>query len=319
MTDKESELDVPEDPRRLIIVEQDGRAVDIDLVIESLRKDLVVLIRNVGADWSDNVIYAVADRLDLSDSLKLQAACAGFLRHRDNIGKYFMTVNRRDNYQFISPHSEGNSFIGMQLASFFCFENSTDGGETILMNIDDSSESWQAMRERVTRGRIGSRTLATREISRARAQYQVNLPADVLKDDDLILQERRTEIPDLSIVDALAKPKRVYSRILKRNSYVYWDSVASIDFDSASEYVRLLRRCGLLKEPPSSLKLSEMDNAAGRRIWYSGVKYSQLFKCKITRKLAPGDLVIQNNLTWTHAVSNWSPSSGTRTLAASFA
>jgi hypothetical protein len=30
-------------------------------------------------------------------------------------------------------------------------------------------------------------------------------------------------------------------------------------------------------------------------------------------------LIIQNNLTWTHAVNNWSPGSGLRKVAAAFA
>jgi len=33
-----------------------------------------------------------------------------------------MSVNERNDYQFIPPHSEGNHLMNMQLAAFFCYE-----------------------------------------------------------------------------------------------------------------------------------------------------------------------------------------------------
>jgi hypothetical protein len=318
MTQIGSESGVPEDLNRLMLIEHNGGEVSLDLVVHSLQQDMVVLIRNMVPEQADKVMYDVAERLGLSDSLELQAGFAEF-GHRPRIGKYFMSVNQRDDYQFIQPHSEGSSFVGMQLASFFCFENSTDGGETILMNVDGSSNAWQSLRERVRRGKIGLSPLAPHEILRARGLYGLDLPVGGLQDDDQVLEERRSEIPNLTIVEVLAKPQESYSCILGRKSYVYWDSVASIDFDSASEYARLLRRSGLLKEPNGGLELRRMDSQVSRRIWHSGVRYENLFKCKITRKLASGDFVLQNNLTWTHSANNWSPGSGTRKIAASFA
>jgi len=319
MTEHEDGLGVPENLSRLMIVEHDGGEIKVDRLLRSLREDMVVLIRNVNAERADSVMYEVADRLQLSGSLKLQAGFAGFVGHRHTIGKYFMSVNKRDDYQFIPPHSEGSSFVGMQLASFFCYENNTDGGETILMNTDGSSSVWQSLKEKVRRGKIGSRPLARHEILRARGLYKLNLPADVIREDDQILEERTTEIPGLAIVDVLAKPQKTHSAILDRELYVYWDSVGSIDSDSAAQYELLLRQSGLLKEPNGGLQLHQMDNSADRRIWHSRVNYAHLFRCKITRKLEPGDLIIQNNLTWTHSASNWSPGSGTRKIAASFA
>jgi len=67
------------------------------------------------------------------------------------------------------------------------------------------------------------------------------------------------------------------------------------------------------------VELHKMADTCGMQVWNSGVDYSKVFRCKITRKLAPGDLIIQNNLTWVHSSSNWSPGSGTRKVAASFA
>jgi len=299
-------------------MEYNNSGIDLDFVLESLRQDRVVLVQKVGTEQADMVIYEVAGRLGLRDALELQAGLAGLFGHRHNLGKHFMTVNKRSDYQFVTPHSEGSCFTGMQLASFFCYENSTDGGETILMNVNDSGSGWQTVRERVKRGRLG-RPLAQHEIVRARGLYQLNLPADTLRFDDEILQEKETKIPGLTVVEVLAKPVKTYSRVLDRDLNVFWSGIDSADFDSASEYGRMLRQSGLLREPPGGLELRQLDSIAALRVWHSGVKYEQLFKCKITYKLEPGDLVILNNLTWAHAVNNWSPDSGTRKIAASFA
>jgi hypothetical protein len=319
LEETEFNIGVPEDSRRLTVLDHPDSETDVKIILELLRLDQVVLIQNVNAELADNVMHDIADRLHLSDSLKLQAGFASFAGHRHRIGKYFMSVNKRSDYQFIPPHSEGSSFVGMQLASFFCYENSTDGGETIVLNVDDKADVWHFLRERVKRGRIGSKPIARSEVLRARGLYKVNLPEDVLKDEDQILQECGSDIPGLTLVDVLAKPQDSYSCILDRRLYVYWDTIASIDFDSAREYERLLRLGGLLKEPRGGLELNQMDNAAHRRVWSSGVKYVDIFKCKITRKLLPGDFLIHNNLTWTHSSNNWSPGSGNRQVAASFA
>src|ERR1700746_2203932 len=108
------ELMVREDPTKLVIIEHGGRVVDMDLVLASLRNDLVVLVQHLSPEQADDLIHKVAEKLGLSDALSLQAGMAGFHGHRHNISKYFMSVNKRTDYQFITPHSEGSSFVGMQ-------------------------------------------------------------------------------------------------------------------------------------------------------------------------------------------------------------
>lgn len=320
MVDTRSEVNVPEDRSRLVVLECARHRADINVALDSIRKDRVVLIQNVFADDADNVIHGIANGLGLAEDLSLQAGYVRLYRHRHNIGKFFMSVNERFDYQFIPPHSEGSTAQRMQLAAFFCYENSTDGGESILMNVDGSSKVWPSLREKVRRGKLlQSKPLTQREVLRARGQYALNLPEDLLRDDDQIVQEQETQIPGLSVVEVLAKPEKAHSHVLGSDMYVYWDTVSSIDIDSAVEYMHLLKQCGLLKEPDGGLDLKQLDSQASRRIWHSGVDYSQLFRCKITVKLAPGDLVIQNNFTWAHAANNWSPDSGTRNIAASFA
>lgn len=314
-----SEFDIPEDRSKLVIQENGNDGVDLNMIVSSLQRDLVVLARNVTAKQADEILYKVAQKLGLSESLELQAGFAAFHGHRRNIGKYFMSVNTRSDYQFIPPHSEGTSAVSMQLASFYCYENSTDGGETILMNVDGESKAWETLKEKVTRTRPVSRRLTPDEMKRAKVLYGLQLPDDVLRNDDQIVGEIPSKIPGLSLVEVLAKTRKTYSSILDRNLYGYWDSVASVDHDSASAYADLLKHWNLLKEPPGGGDIHQMDTAGPRRLWHSGISYSQLFKSRIILKLAQGELLIQNNFTWIHSANNWSPNSGTRNVAAAFA
>lgn len=98
--------------------------------------------------------------------------------------------------------------------------------------------------------------------------------------------------------------------------YVYWDTVASIDFQSGQEYIRVLKSSGLYRgqqHPGSSL-----DNAYIRRVWRSNINFDSFFRRGIARKLAAGELIIFNNCSWTHSATGWSPGSGSRTVVAAF-
>src|SRR5215469_12428472 len=124
MVDNRNEVYVPEDRSRLMVLER----TDISVALESIKKDMVILIRNVSADEVDDLIHGIANGLGLAEDLSLQAGYVRLYRHRHNVGKYFMTVNERHDYQFVAPHSEGSRSQRMQLSSFYCHENSTDGG-----------------------------------------------------------------------------------------------------------------------------------------------------------------------------------------------
>lgn len=308
---------IPEDQSRLLVLKHGNKEDKVDAIIEALRKDQVILVRDLCQKEADELMYSIAERFDLSGSLELQAAFAASLGHRENIGKYYMTVNKRDNYQVVAPHSEGGSFTNLQLASFFCEGNTTDGGETILMNIDPDCNIWGSLREQVRRGR-SSRPMAPSEIKQARALFRLNMPEDTIREDDEILvQNDVNEI--FSLFDVLARPQKTYSKILDKQCHAYWDSIESIDSDSVKEFNRLLKDNGLLKLPVNHFDDKKLDDSNDRRIRGFGSKYGQLFRCKITHKLAAGDFIILNNLTWCHSVSNWTPGSGVRKVAAAFA
>ncbi len=312
------DVDIADDFGRVTMLSA-REAQNVDQIVNALTRDDVVLAHGVSAEQADSLMRRVATHFGLDERLELQAGFAGFRGHRHRIGKYFMSVNKRDDYQVVSPHSEGTSFHNMQLACFYCFENSTDGGETILMNVDEASASWESMREKMTRVRLGSRKMAPREIARARALYGVRIPEDVPRDDDRVLGERSCRIAGLILVDVLARPTKIHSRLLQRETFAYWDTIASVDHDAIEQYVSLLQRWGLLRLPGGEFESSQLDTASRSRVWCSGTRLADLFKCKVIYRLAVGDLLMCNNMTWAHGAANWSPSTGRRAIAASFA
>lgn len=313
----ESGTSILENLSQLLILTADNKENKTDVIVDALKRDQVILVQNLSQGEADTLMYSIAEKFDLGKSLELQAAFAASLGHRENIGKYYMTVNKRDDYQFVAPHSEGGSFTNLQLASFFCEENTTDGGETILMNIDPDCNIWGILREQVRRGKA-SRPLAPAEIKQARTMLRLNMPEDALREDDEILVKK--DVNEIfSFFEVLAKPQRTFSKILDRQCYTYWDSIESIDVDSAKEFSRFLRKNGSLKLPENHIDDNKLDDSKDRRIRSFGSQYEKLFKYKITRKLASGDFIILNNLTWCHSVSNWTPGSGSRKVAAAFA
>lgn len=307
---------VTEEPRSLADFRFGEYEPGVSRILDSLKADKAVLIRGVPSERADAVLGAVTEGLGLLDRLRLQAEFAELKGHRQRVGEYRMTVNTRSPYQFITPHSEGDSYINIQLAAFYCLENSTDGGETLLLNTDDASTAWPSLRELVTRVAPGSEKLPVATMRRATLMYRLESPPDLRKDDEVVA-EIPSAIRGLRLVQALAKPRRTYSQILQREVFAYWDSIASIDFDCLDSYARTLRACGLLRGPPQTL--ADMDTTHARRLRSSGVDHNLLFKRMIRYKLVAGDLILLNNLTWAHSAANWTPESGVRNVAAAFA
>ncbi len=310
---------IAEDTSRLEAREHETVPQSVAFAIEALRRDNVALLRGVEQDDADDVMYQVAGGFDLSDQLEIQAGFADFRGHRKRATRFFMTVNTRGDYQVIPAHSEGSHSIGMQLAGFYCFENSTDGGESILMNVAPDSAAWQQVRELTHRG-IARDGPLTREASlRARATYGIETTSTALDEGDQVLATLDSTIPGLEVHRVLARARPVHGRILGREQYAYWDSIASYDFDAGEAFIELLRSNRILRNAQVALGVEALDNAYERRVWRSGVDYAALFRCKLTARLAPGELLIQNNVSWTHATCNWTPGSGVRRVVAAFA
>lgn len=310
-------LPVPEDRSRLLVLAREDRFSRQGAMINALKEDQVVLVQNMKPEEASALMLSISQEFGLADSLNLQAAFASSLGHRENVGQYYMTVNRRNDYQFVSPHSEGGSFTNLQLASFYCYENSSDGGETILMNIRQTTDLWETLREKVNRGK-STRPLTPAEILQIRVLLRLNMPEDTLGDDDEIISENKVS-PFFSAYKALAKPRKTFSQVLQRDLFAFWTTVESTDRDSAHEFFNLLKDHGLLKIPPHGVRVEELDDEESNRIRHFGSRYDELFSSKIIHKLQPGEFFILNNLSWTHAVNNWTPGSGTRKVVAAFA
>lgn len=311
------ESDIPEDPSRLVMLGLGALDVSVKKIVSSLKEDYVVLVRHLDDVEADNLMLSVCEKLGIRGSLEVQSTFASSLGHRQNVGKYYMSVNRRGEYQFVAPHSEGGSFTNLQLASFYCYENSTDGGETILMNVDQSSNVWGNLRERVRRGKA-TRALTSAEVRKLKVVARLSMPEDSIKDSDEVLSQNEIS-PHFTVYDVLAKPTNSYSKLLERDVYSYWDTIESVDCDSAIEFEYFLRQHGLLMLPSGGLDSKDLDDSVDRRIRSFGSRYNDIFKCRLTRKLQPGEFIIQNNMTWCHSVSNWTPGSGVRKVVAAFA
>ena len=312
----EGSCGIPRGTDRIEFVERRAGGFDVPAIISALRSDRVILARNARQSDADQIMSAVAADLGLSVNLEMQAAFAGIHGHRQNVSRYFMTVNRREDFAFILPHSEGSRFSNIQLASFYCHQNTTDGGVSIMMNYDQDSAAWQSTKELVTRIDPSSRPLTAAEKAVARARFWAEeLPGP----HDLLVEEQPSGMDGVRFLRMLTPLKKSFSKVLQREVYTYWDTVASKDLDSVTECIRLMRSYDLLREPESGPRIDYFDKAFTRALWRSGVTYRQLFKEAIVRKLERGDLLIQNNLTWAHAASNWTPGSGTRNIIAAFA
>jgi hypothetical protein len=83
-----------------------GRGFDVASVISALSQDRVILIRNVSNKEADGFTCEIASELGLQESLERQANMSGFLGHRQQISRYPISVISRNEYQFITPHSE---------------------------------------------------------------------------------------------------------------------------------------------------------------------------------------------------------------------
>lgn len=311
--------DIDANLNKLVTLSKREGSLSVENVINALNQDRLVLVQGLPAEGADVVMAAVADALKLRDQLEVQAGFASIQGHRENIGRYYMSVNKRDNYEFIPPHSEGTSSINMQLASFYCYENSTDGGESVFFNVNSDSSLWAQQRELIVKARITQSSLSAAEIAQAKLMFQLDLEKDLVQEEDQILQKLDTPKEGIELYEVLSSVKKTHSKLLNRELYAYWDSVASVDRDSAKQYFQFLTDEKMLHHPTTPLTVEEVDNVNERRVWSSGVDYQELFTSKLVIKLSPGEFVLMNNLTWAHSANNWTPNSGVRKVSAAFA
>lgn len=303
------------------------RKVDLVEINEALNQDFVVKVSGLEQQDSDRLMCDLANSLGLLDALKLQTSFASILGHRKNEGEYYSTVNQRDNYHYISAHSEGTSKSNIQLASMYCKENTTDGGLSILSKIKQDDMIWKKLGEYSIKIQPGHKPPTRFQIEQAKVFFKVDLLNDLLHADDKIIEEVAPQQlkmlglneSGIKVYYVISKISKVHSTILNKDIYPYWDSVASHDISSGLGYHQLLEQNELIKRPSENTKISLLDNAAKRRVWDSGVSYLDIIESKLTLKLKAKEAIFFNNLSWTHSSTNWTPNSGNRNVFAAFA
>jgi len=288
-------------------------------IAKVLTRDRVVLIQGASPAVADKLIAGIAAEFCLSEELEVQAGFAEIYGHRRNLGQYFMTVNERGDYNFIPPHSEGNSGMNMQLSSFYCHENTTDGGETILWGTSNDPDVWRGMKEFKYKVKTDRRELSRAEIATLKMTCEVKWPGDTVKSGDEVVYLVDTPVPGVNRYGVLQPARKSHSKILGQERFVCWDTVGNVDTDIAKEFVKALRQVGLFKGPLGIEDASILDCSLHRKVWSSGVRLPQIFNRAIIRRLRQGELVVMNNMTWAHSACGWTPGTGIRKVVAAFA
>jgi len=220
---------VDTDAEKLAILTKCTGNLTVENILIALKKDKVVLIRDLSSEGADELMASVADALQLRDDLEIQAGFASIQGHRQNVGRYYMTVNKRENYEIVTPHSEGRSSVNIQIASFYCYENSTNGGESILFNVDNESPSWLQQREQIVKAKITKSSISATEIAQAKALFRLDLEKDLLRRDDEILnfmkywrpQEKPTQKYSIRTFMHIGIRLAVSTKIRQRSIFAY--------------------------------------------------------------------------------------------------
>mgnify|MGYP002525047567 FL=1 len=232
--------------RQLMLSDDDW---DLAGVEGALRRDSVVIVSGVTSERADAIVAEVAERFALGEQLKLQSAFASIFGHRENVGKNFMSVNRRGDYEYVTPHSEGTHSIGMQLASFYGLENTTDGGHTLLFNVNERSAEWPRLRAVKVKMDAGGRPATQTEIVTARVRYGAYLPKDIMGPDDEVLEEIASSLPGRRFFKTLSPIAAGPMVTSGRTVMSYWDNIGSADRDACDGFIGILRDLDLLRLP----------------------------------------------------------------------
>lgn len=296
----------------------ESRAGVAESVVEALRADKAVLLRQMSLECADEVMKDIAQIFALNDCLEMRVSESEVHGHRSAVSRYFTTVNERSDYVFIGPHCEGGGMPDIQISAFYCRANSTDGGATVALNVDSGSPVWERLRRVKIKIKLSRVPLTAKEESWLSAAYGISSGNVLDEAEDEIVREYRCPLDGVKVLSTLSKPGSVRSKVLGRDVMPYWDEISLPDFDSRDQFVRLMKDLSLMREPKGGIDLSRMDHSAGIRVWRSGMTYGGLFKCAIARVLQPGELIVLNNLTWCHGASNWTPGSGKRDVVTSF-
>lgn len=240
------------------------------------------------------------------------------MEHRASVDNVAVTVNARAPLEIIQPHSEGDSTAQLDLFSLHCVRNAVHGGENVLSLIDQSADH-SALRAK-EKAIVGT-DLSSAEIEALRRQHR-DARAVVSSCSDS--QRTLLEHGRARVVVRPAPVAAARSQITGTDVITYWDNVTVHDRAFHRHHYELLRHLGLLNEGAGggyeAYMHVERDSPWQPADTDSGdvPQTASLFSLHVVHKMAPDELLLFNNRTWTHAVNNWPPDE-VRTLTAMYA
>ncbi|PHS16272.1 MAG: hypothetical protein COA78_04005 [Blastopirellula sp.] len=301
------------------IVSYGWSGLDYNQVKSSIESDKLVLIRSIQHEQASQLFSELVNHYGLKESYDLQMQLVvHMMEGRSSINDIAVTVNEREPFQIIQPHSEGDSSSQLDLFSLYCSQNALHGGENVLSLINQSADhSNLRAKEKV----IVGEDLTDFEVNELRSHHLDTKRADksILEKDRMLMETSRG-----SIVVRTVPLEPARSAINGEELVTYWDNVTVHDIAFHRYQFELLNHLAILNNGGENNYESYM-HLENDSDWVpadtnSGTleQTSALFVCHIVHKMQPGDFLLFNNRSWTHSVNNWPPCE-TRKLSAMYA
>lgn len=293
--------------------------LDTQKIASAIEENKLVLIRSMSFDKASKLFSTLVDRYELRMSYDIQMQfVAHMMEGREAIDDVAVTVNKREPFEIIQPHAEGDSTSPLDLFGLYCTQNSNTGGENILSLINQSADhSALRAKEKV----IVGDNLSEDTINKLKMGHlDANTFSTNSQDGDVVLKEYLNG----KVVVRANSIEPAKSPITGENLYTHWDNVTVHD-DAFHRYqFELLRHLKILNEEKGlnykDYIHMEPDSDWGPVDTDSGdlQQTANLYSAHVLYKMNANDILIFNNRVWTHSVNNW-PRNDKRELSAMYA
>ncbi|TQV77394.1 hypothetical protein FLL45_05470 [Aliikangiella marina] len=315
------------------IIPLDGNAPQQDSgLISELANNNIALARSISLQDASKIFSDLAEHYQLTESYLLQMQfVVDMMEDRCGVDDVAVTVNEREDYQYIQPHCEGDSTSPIELFGLYCRKNAQHGGENVLSRIDQRADfSHVKAKEKAILGK-------DLDAAAIRKLQQGHLDAkDVIESCDKVLRTL-SETAQGKVVTRLAPLQKQYSKVSNEQIYTLWDNVTVHDHAFHRLQFDLLSQLSLIhtqtdngsscfsidakgSDQYQSMMHIERDSDWAPADTDSGdlASTAKLFDTHVIYKMQPGDFLIFNNRAWAHGVNNWNPLE-TRELLAMYA
>lgn len=298
------------------LLQTNGATVLQSDVIAALQKDKLVLIHGLTQAAAGDVFSGIVDFFGLRDSYDVQMKfVVHLLEDRSPVDDIAVTVNDRGPYQVIQSHSEGDSTSPLELIALYCHDNAEHGGENIFSLVNQSADHAPL--------RAKEKYIVGNNISESDLKLMRQIHRDVEGLLPEMPQQSRTIFETATgKVIVIPRPLRPRKSVLtEREVITYWDNVTVHDHAFHEHQYELLKHLRILRPGLGDGYERYMHVEADSDWAPADTRSSQLedtlkrFNCHLIHKMTPGDFIIVNNRTWTHAVNNWEPGEKRRLVA----